>query len=414
MPAEVEKRNFVLNVVEGAFFSASAGFMSAQTMLPALVVKLGGSNIEVGAIGVITAVGLFLPQIFAARYVETHAWKKPWAVKYGLIQRIVVLLSGLSVLAFGGHEPRTALWMFLTLFALNQIMLGVTTPGWFEMFAKMVPVHKRGRLSGVRSSIGGVGAFLGGIALTWYLTRFDFPLSYSLAIFSVFALQAASIIVQTYLIEEEPSPVVERKPFFAFLKQLPNILHENIPFRNFLIATVVQIIATMPVGFYTVYALQRFSANESMVGAFTLAIVAVQVVSSLGIGYIVDRRGNKLALVIAACALFLANVCAVFAPSLDWFMPVFIFLGINLGIEMLARYNIAIEYGPTEQRAMYVGMMNTIIAPFYLVALIGGAASDAFGYATVFWIGTIASVIGIALMLFKVTEPRTLQRAGKT
>jgi MFS family permease len=215
--------------------------------------------------------------------------------------------------------------------------------------------------------------------------------------------------VAVAMIEQEPSVVSARKPFFVFLRQLPGILHTNAPFRNFIIATIIQIIATMPISFFTVYALQRFSANESMVGAFTLAIVAVQVVSSLGIGYIIDRRGNKLALVVAACALFLANIWAVFAPSLDWFILVFIFLGINLGIELLARYNIAIEYGPTEQRALYIGLMNAICAPFYLVAMVGGVLSNAFGYTAVFWVGTIASVIGILIMVLKVPEPRTIR-----
>lgn len=405
--AAVEKRNFILNFVEGALFSSSAGFISAQTMLPALIAKLGGGNIEVGAIGVITAVGLFLPQIFAARYVETHAWKKPWAIKYGLIQRVIVLLLGLAVLIFGAREPRTALWLFLALFALNQIMLGVTTPGWFEMFAKMVPVHKRGRLTGLRSSLGGIGAFVCSIVLTWYLTRFQFPLNFSLAIVSAFVFQTASIVVQCFLIEAEPSPTVERKPFFAYLRQLPTIVRDNRPFRNFIFTTIVQIVATMPVGFFTVYALQRFSANETIVGAFTLAMVAVQVVSSLGIGALADKFGNRLALLLAACALFLANVWAMFAPSLDSFVLVFIFLGVNLGAELLARYNIAIEYGPPEQRALYIGLMNTVVAPFYSIAMVGGVISNAFGYTALFLIGSVASSVGILLMLFIVREPRT-------
>jgi predicted MFS family arabinose efflux permease len=83
-------------------------------------------------------------------------------------------------------------------------------------------------------------------------------------------------------------------------------------------------------------------------------------------------------------------------------------LGINLGAELLARYNIAIEYGPPQQRALYIGVMNTVVAPFYGVAMIGGAISNAFGYTTLFLIGSVASCIGIGLMLFIVREPRTL------
>ena len=90
------------------------------------------------------------------------------------------------------------------------------------------------------------------------------------------------------------------------------------------------------------------------------------------------------------------------------------FLGVNLGTELLARYNISVEYGPPEQRSTYVGLMNTVIAPFYLVGMLGGTISDAFGYTTVFWIGTIASVIGILMMVFRVQDPRKMAQTVKT
>ncbi|MBI5474468.1 MAG: MFS transporter [Ignavibacteriae bacterium] len=410
--ASVEKKNFLLNLIEGSLYSSSGSLISPQTVLPALVAKLGGGNIEVGVVSVIAWVGVFLPQIFASRYVEAHAWKKPWAIKYGLMQRIFILLISLCLLFFGVRNPATALWLFLILYTLNQILIGVTTPGWFEMFAKMIPTKRRGRLFGIRSSIGGLGAFFFSIALTWFLAEYAFPLSFALAFGLAFLLQAASIIVQSSLIEEEPSPIVERKELFAYMRELPRVLRENIPFRNFLIATGIQILATMPMGFYTIYALSQFRADESVVGTFTLAIVAIQVGSSLGIGYLADRHGNKLTLIIAASALFCANLCALFSPSLEWFTLVYIFLGVNLGTELLARYNISIEYGPPQQRATYVGLMNTVLAPLYFVGMLGGVISNAFGYATVFAIGAIVSVVGIAFMLFKVEEPRRLHAAA--
>ena len=66
-----QRRNFRINVTEGALFVAGGTFISSQTVLPALVAKLGGSNVAVGSVAVILWVGLFLPQIFSARVVET-------------------------------------------------------------------------------------------------------------------------------------------------------------------------------------------------------------------------------------------------------------------------------------------------------------------------------------------------------
>ncbi len=405
---QVERRNFVLNFVEGAIYTASGSLISSQTVLPALVSRLGGGNIAIGSIGVIVWVGLFLPQMFAARYVETHPWKKPWAIKYGLAQRIVILIVGLCLMAFGGTHPLAALWVVLMLFLLNQVLIGITTPGWFEMFAKMISAKKRGRLVGIRNSLGGITALGCGVLLTWLLATFPFPLSYALAFFTAFLLQIVSIIIQANLVEVEPSPVVDRKPFFAHLRQLPDVLRANVPFRNFIIASGIQIIATIPVGFYTVSALHRFQANEVVVGEFTIAFVAIQVATSLGIGFLADKFGNKLSLVIAAIALLCANITALAAPSLGWFMLVYVFLGINVGTEILARYNISIEYGPPQSRATYIGLMNTILAPLYFIGILGGVISDSFGYSAVFLLGVIASTAGVLVLMYNVREPREL------
>lgn len=403
---QIERKNFIFNLAEGALYTSAGSLTSAQTVLPALVVQLGGSDIAVGALSVIFWVGLFLPQVFAARYVQTLAWKKPWAIKFGIAHRSTVLLMAVSLLAFGGRNNDVALALFFLFYICCQILLGITTPGWFDMFAKMIPTRKRGRLVGLRSSLGGVGAFCSGLILTWLLAHASFPLNYGIAFLLAFVLQVASVIVQSNVVEEEPSPVVPRQPLLSFLRELPAVVRANRPFRAFLTATTIQIVATMPVGFYTVYALSRFQVDASFVGEFTLAMVAVQVVSSLVVGMLADRFGNKVSLTIAATALLAANVCALAAPSVGWFFAVYVFLGVNLGTELLARYNIAVEYAPVEQRATYIGLMNTVIAPFYGVGMIGGTIAGMFGYSSVFWIGVLASVVGTVMTVVRVQDPR--------
>jgi len=410
------RRNFILNAAEGALFISSGAFLSAQTILPALVTRLGGTNIAVGALSVLVYAGLFLPQIFAARYVETLPRKKPWTMTFGMLHRLVVLIIGIVVLAFGGSGSVLALWLFLGLYLLQQVMTGIATPGWFDLFVKLTPTNKRGRLIGIRTSIGGASAFVGSLALTWILSRFQFPASYALAFFLGFALQLSSWFVQSYLVESEPSRTVQRRPMFAFLRAIPDVLRQNRAFRNFLTSSALLVVATMPVGFFTVYALKHFGAPETVIGEFTLTIVAVQVVSALINGYVADRFGNKVVLVIAATCMCCASIVALLAPSLTLYRIVFVFLGVTLGSEVMARYNISVEYGPPEQRSTYIGMMNTLLAPYYLTGLLGGYLSDTFGFPVMFIAGSLFSVVGLMLLLFKVQDPhfkRTAEaRAG--
>ena len=402
-----DRKNFFLNTIEGALFVASAAFINPQTVLPALVYRLGGSNVAVGALGVLVYFGLYIPQIFAARYVETIPWKKPWALGFGTTHRVFVLVMALAILVFGGERPGVALWLFLLLYTAMQVIVGVSTPGWFDLFAKVTHPRMRGRLVGLRNSLGGIFAFVCGLCLTGILANFGFPVSYAIAFFAAFALQMASLAAQARLVEGEPSTVSPRRPFFEFLRELPAILKSNPPFRKFITGCAILTLATMPVSFFTVYALGKFQAGESAIGEFTLIMVAIQVVSSLVTGYLADRYGNRSALLVASVSLLGASITALAAPSLGWFRLVYLLLGINLGTEMMARYNMSIEYGPARKRSTYVGLMNTLLAPFYLSGIIGGLLSEWFGLTAVFVVGGLFSVAGIAYLVRNVREPRT-------
>jgi MFS family permease len=406
----VERRNLALNVVEGGLYISTTAFISFQTVLPALIARLGGSNVEVGLVAVIAYFAAVLPQLFAARFVETLPWKKPWAVRLGAVQRCFVLLMGLSTLLYSFVAPRALLWILLSLYLLNQAVAGITSVGWFDFFVKITTPKKRGRLIGYRNSLGGFGAFLCSFLLTWLLATFVFPYGYAIAFMFAAALQFSSIAIQRRMIELEPSPAVARRPMFSFLKDLRGVLRANKDFSRFLVASAFLIIAMMPQGFFMVYVLRDFAADESVVGLFTLAMVSVQVVSALVIGFVTDHYGNKTALLCAASAMLLASVFAIVAPSPGWFVVVFGFLGVNFAAEGMVRSNMAIEYASASQRPTYLGLMNTLLTPCYLSGLAGGLVADVIGYRGVFLIGAIFSVIGILLLLMRVRDPRALLR----
>jgi MFS family permease len=400
------RRNFLLNLFEGAVFIAGSSLISSQTVLPALVTRLGGGNVAVGAIGVILYVGLFLPQLFAARYAQTLPWKKPWALGFGAAVRGVVMLIG-TLLAFAGNlTPSLVLALFLLLFALQQVSIGICTPGWYDLFAKLTPVSRRGRLSGLRTSFGGFGALLCGMLLTVLLTVLPFPWSYAAAFFVAALLQWVSLGLQYGLVEEHPSPVMPRQAPGEFQRQLRGVLRTNREFRVFLFSSVFLVLGSLPAGFFTVCALRRFQAPESAVGEFTLLLVSVQVVSALVNGYLADRFGNRVVVILAGTSMMLASIWALVAPTLAAFRLVFVFAGINLGSELMARYNMSVEYGPTEQRSTYIGLMNTMLAPVYLFGLGGGWVSDLFGYEALFALGILCSVAALALFVFRVRDPR--------
>jgi MFS family permease len=291
-------------------------------------------------------------------------------------------------------------------YASMQMAIGFATPGWYDMFAKLVDSSARGKLFGIRASIGSGGAFLCGMLLTWFLQAFPFPYNYGIGMILAFLLQMASFFSQVWLVEDIPSHPAPRRSLSAYFSDMAPIIRNDHAFRKFLVGCALLTLAAMPVGFFTVHALREFHADMSIIGEFTLIVVVSQMVSALVSGYLVDRFGNKRGIVIGATALLLASATAIVAPSLAVFRLVFLFLGIHLGTEMYARYNIALEYSAPHRRSTYIGLMNTLVAPFYLSGLIGGLLGAWIGFRGIFIIALLFSISGILFFTRKINDPR--------
>lgn len=404
-----DRRNFIINITEGALWVSGASLLSAQTVLPAFITNLGAGNFEVGLLGVVLWVGLFLPQIISARYSQRFVRKKPWAIGFGLAQRIAVLSIAVFTFVLNPSPPYHMLWYFFILYTLNQVLLGLSTPVWFDMYAKLTPVRVRGRFTGIRNSVAGIGSFACGVLLTYLLDRGGFPFGYAIAFGVAFSLQFISIVLQFWLVEEYPSRIVEAQTFSAFLHGLPAVLRSDRNYSRFLAGSAFLILGTMPLGFFTVYAIRELNATAGTIGEFTLIMVLGQMVGAILIGIIADRIGNKHALLSAGAAMLCASGLALVLPSLSLYKAVFFFVGINLGSELMTRFNFALECSPVEQRPIYIGLMNTILAPLYLSGFAAGWISEIFGYRTLFAISALISVMALVVLMLSVHDPRSTE-----
>jgi MFS family permease len=104
------------------------------------------------------------------------------------------------------------------------------------------------------------------------------------------------------------------------------------------------------------------------------------------------------------------------APSASWFYPVFILAGIanvatwTIGLAMLQ------EFGEENDRPAYIGMANTFVAPFSILApFIGGWLADAYGYPSAFLASAVFGLITTIVLIGLVDNPtRALQGSHST
>ncbi|MBI3005070.1 MAG: MFS transporter [Ignavibacteriales bacterium] len=399
------KKNFRFHLLEGGLYLSTHSILYAPVFFPALILKLGGNNVVVGAFPVMVYLAFLLPQVLSPHFVRTKAYRKPTVIFFGFIQRGFILLLAIAIAVFGQDYPRGALVLLIVIFTLNQVISGIASPAWFDLVAKTTKDKDRGKLMGLRTSFGALLGLVNGSLLTFFLATWAFPFNYSAVIVVVFCFQFISLFLQKRLVESEESQVELGSPLTDMFHRIMSILKNNRTFRRFLFSSALLTIGLTPVGFFLSAAMSRFSVSESYVGWFTLTIVITQIVSGVSLGMLADRYGHRFVLLICGAVVGLASLVAFLSSSLVYFFPVFILVGINLSLEMMTRYNFAVDCAPVNERPMYVGFMNAWLAPWYAFSLLGGWAVEQVGYDAVFLSGVVFTGAGL-LVLQATSDPR--------
>jgi MFS family permease len=109
-------------------------------------------------------------------------------------------------------------------------------------------------------------------------------------------------------------------------------------------------------------------------------------------------------------ASILSALLAWWAPSAAWFFPVMILTGIaNVAIWTISIAMIQ-QFGREEQRPIYIGLSNTLVAPFTILApFLGGWLAELNGYTSAFSASAVFGLITLIILVFIVKEPARVQ-----
>jgi MFS family permease len=396
---DLQSRNERYHIIEGALYISTGALIPLQTMMPALIKRLGGGDVLIGSWPVVVYLAYFLPQIISANYSSSSQYRKSIVIKCGIIQRFHILLLASVIAIWGASVPTLALTFLFLLYISNQATSGSVSPIWMDFLAKTTSPERRGKLMGWRITLAAALGLVNGLILTAIFAMFRFPYNYASAIGLAFLFQTSSLVAQNKVIEELPSPVSTPVRLLDLFAHVRLIVAGNRVYRKFLIASALLTMSFSSAAFFTIAAMKRFDLSESVVGIFTILIYIGQIMSGVLLGWLADTKGTKSALVVCGGCLLSAIAIAWVAPSVHWFYFVFILFGMNLGAEVFMRYNFAIGCAPDGERPIYVGLMNAWFAPFYLLSPFAGWLSAFYGYNSVFVISLMVGLIGIVLLI---------------
>jgi MFS family permease len=413
---ESVRHNFVALGLDYSCFLVAMSFASPTTILPAFAAHLGASNIVIGAIPAVLTLGWFLPSLFTAHYTERLPVKLPFVLRYTIWERVPFPLLAAVAWFVAAPFPGLALILLFGLLLVMTTTGGSLMPAWMDIVGRAIPTTLRGRFFGVANVTASAGGLVGSALTAWLLSAFAPPRSYGLCFLagSVFVVLSYFALARV----REPRVAVTSEPgsLAAYLRRMPGLLRRDRNLRWFLVARGVGTLGGgMATGFYTVYALRGFGAAEWQVGAFTTLLLAGQVVGNLGLGWLADRVGHRAVLALGLAALTACNVLAFGASSARGLEPVFVLVGIHFASVHISARTILLELaGDAGERPTYIGLGNTVLAPLTFSApIVAGFMADRMGFQVVFGLAASLSVVGLALLLALVHEPRSVRRPAK-
>jgi len=420
------RRNFSLGIVNGGFFILAEALMSIDTVLTWFVQQLGGSNFLIGLVGPLRDAGWFLPQLFVSHRLQRKPLKLPLYRRAAAVRSVAwfVWTAATFVLA---TNSSALLCVFFVAFAVNSLASGFAGLPFMEVVAKTIPPQRRGSYFGARIFAGSLLGLFASVLVAVVLSEQNaMPFPQNVGVLFVISWVAAVIGMAAFgLVKEPPSDVRDDgATFTAHMQRAARLPKYNHNLRYLLIARVVILLSYVAGPFYSIYSINVLYAPVSIIGLY----VGVRTIVALAINpvwsWLSDRHGNKLVMQLATATGVLMIAWAVFAPSVArqlnapdqlvayLFVPVFALMGIyETGIG-IGSVNLTLEVAPANDRAIYIGLTNTVLGIAYISTAVSGLIVDVISYEGVFILGLLLLLVA-SWALWRMRDPREVSRERK-
>ena len=381
-------------------------FINAPTFIPAYLLMLsGGSNMVVGLALALQALGQMITPMVGANLISHRARVLPIGFLMGSLMRSCVLLMALAGFFLDESLLLYAMIILLLLFGLLEGMQGVT---FNFLMSKVIPVSKRGRLTGFRNFLAGstaaAVAYVGGT----YLIGSDSSIEgYSWTFLLAFVLTAIGLLMLLGVREPEPPVLKAQLSLADQLKEVPKLLRAEKSFRRFIVARTIATMGRMAMPFYILYAGQKIGFSGETLGLVTFAFTMSGTVSNLLWGVIGDSKGFRLVMLLTASLWIVSTLLLMVGDSL--MLTIIVFVGVGAatqGFESAARI-IVLEFGDRENLPVRIALANSVSQVAGSIGpLAGGAMAALLGYESVFLTSVVFLATGAAMILFRIPEPR--------
>jgi MFS family permease len=414
------RRNYAGHYLHGMLGMTGFRLVNAPTFLPAYLHAISGSNTIVGLGLALQQVGGVISPIFGATKIEHRTRVMPAAMWMGGLARTAILgiaLAGwflpnevklFAAPLLGEISPRVAAVLFFML--MFGLFMGAQRVVFSLLMAKVIPISRRGRLQAWRNATGGlIAAALAYFAGRWFIERNLFGNGYSTTFVFAFVLTTLGLwALQLLMKEPEPPTTRPQARFRDRLRDFPQLIREDRAYGFFLLVQMLATSARIATPFYILYVGQAVGLDGKTLGLLSLAFLGADTISNLVWGYLGDKTGFRLVLVLALVTWIGATVLLMNVHTMPAIFGAFFGLGAAQAGYMMAAQTMILEFGPRDDLPMRIAVSATAESITATAGpLAGGIIAEMAGYPMVFGLSLGFLALALLLLVAAVKEPRT-------
>lgn len=399
-------RNFGRQVVASVCSKIGDQLSKPGVILTWLLTALGSPTFLIGLLAPIREAGSLLPQIWVSGFIRRFPIRKGFWVTGSILQAGAVIGMGLAALFLKGEAAGWTIVGLLVFFSLSRGICSISSK---VVLGKTIPKTRRGRLSGLASSISGWSALGVGLFFVFYRAE-DLPTTlFSTLLFVagglwLVAASLMSLVVETPSeVSEAENPIRESLESFRFLR-------EDRIFLRFCFARALLASTVLSMPFYVVLAHEATGGRIASLGILMIAGSLATALSGAIWGKLSDTSSRKT-LAVAGLAAGLIGCLTAFLSGWEvsetggfWLYGVLFFLiglahtGIRVG-----RKTYIVDHATKDNRARLVAVSNTLMGVVLLISGSFGLLASAIGERMVILVFGLLG-IGGALLAFTLPE----------
>jgi len=400
------RRNYLGNYLHGMLGMTGFRLVNAPTFLPAYLYSVSGSNGIVGLALALQQVGGIISPIFGATKVEHRTKVMPAAMWMGGLGRLAILGMALAGWFLSGQP---LVWMLLFCMFMFGLFMGAQRVVFNLLMSKVIPISRRGRLQAWRNATGGlIAAILAWVAGRYFIDTNLFGNGYSTTFLFAFALTSAGLwALQLLLKEPEPPTTRPQARFRDRLRDFPALIAQDRAYGFFLLVQMLATSARIATPFYILYVGKVMGADGATLGLLSFAFLGADTASNLVWGYLGDKTGFRLVLIISILGWVGATVMLLNLHEPAWIFAAFAVLGASLSGYMMAANTMILEFGSRDDLPMRIAVSATAESITATAGpLIGGVVAEIYGYDVVFLASLGFLTAAFVILVTAVRDPR--------